>query len=282
MYKRQVQAVADEAGVDILHIKGPAAEAVRGLNRPSLDADVLVRPSHLKRFTRSLGQSGWERVTELYSGGLVEHSANWYHPQVGQLDVHVRFPGIMLEPAQAFDHLWESRITVEIAHREVPAPDQSAHRLIVLLHSARNPGQRTPEITAAWHALTEHERLAVRAEAAVLGAGTALAAALGELREDETSPEADMWRLFADDITLAPTLQRVLLHAQASPALRFRHIRTLGAIVYLVLSKRSRMAVELGRAPTFGEVVAGYRNMVVAGVLGRRRNRQRPTASSEG
>lgn len=277
-----VQAVADEATVDILHIKGPAAAAVRGLDRPSVDADVLVRPSHLKRLAAALRRSGWERVTDLYSGGLVEHSANWYHPQVGQLDLHVRFPGIMIDPADAFDHLWVARETVEIAHRPVSVPSASAHRLIVLIHAARNPGARTPEIAATWHALNDTERAAVSAESVALRAGTALAASLGVFAPNETARDAAMWRLYAEDISSAPTLRRVLSHAKASPTRRLIHVRTLGAIFYLVMSKPRRMAVELGRAATPIEVIKGYRDMVVAGVLGRRRRRGGPPSPSEG
>lgn len=277
-----VQAVADEATVDILHIKGPAAAAVRGLDRPSVDADVLVRPSHLKRLVAALRRSGWERVTELYSGGLVEHSANWYHPQVGQLDLHVRFPGIMLDPADAFDHLWVARETVEIAHRPVSVPSASAHRLIVLIHAARNPGARTPEIAVTWHALSDAERADVSAESAALSASTALAASLGVLDPNETAHDAAMWRLYAEDVSAAPTLQRVLSNAKGSPSRRFRRVRTFGAILYLVMTKPKRMAVELGRPATPIEIMRGYRDMVVAGVLGRRPRRRQPPSTAEG
>lgn len=103
-----LQAIAEECGADVLHIKGPAVDpSLRPEGRASVDADVLVRPAHLKRLLRGLKQSGWKQVTTLRSGGVVEHSTNWYHGALGQVDVHVRFPGIQIEPERAFHRLWE-------------------------------------------------------------------------------------------------------------------------------------------------------------------------------
>ena len=67
-----LQAVADDCGADILHIKGAAVDAFlrparedsqagasaeeRSLPRVSADADVLVRPAHLRRFLAALKQ----------------------------------------------------------------------------------------------------------------------------------------------------------------------------------------------------------------------------------
>lgn len=77
-------------------------------------------------------------MTTLRSGGLVEHSTNWYHPQLGQLDVHVRFPGIQVEAGRAFEALWRDRGTQRVAHRACVVPGVTAQRLVLLLHAARN------------------------------------------------------------------------------------------------------------------------------------------------
>jgi len=65
-----LQAIADECGANILHIKGPAVDVAllppkddapanataeeRAIPRLSQDADVLVRPAHIKRFLAAL------------------------------------------------------------------------------------------------------------------------------------------------------------------------------------------------------------------------------------
>jgi len=45
---------------------------------------------------------GWQGKTSLYSGGVVEHSVDWWHPELGSADIHLRFPGIQLAPDRAF------------------------------------------------------------------------------------------------------------------------------------------------------------------------------------
>ena len=73
---------------------GPGDRPVPPTNgRPSADADVLVRPSHLKQFLEGLKRFDWIEVIPMRDGSIVQHSTNWFHPQLGQLD-HVRFPGI--------------------------------------------------------------------------------------------------------------------------------------------------------------------------------------------
>ena len=69
-----VQAIADEAGVDVLHIKGPAVHpsllatveeegpdgetVVVPRDRGSIDADVLVRPRHVVRLLDAMRDDG--------------------------------------------------------------------------------------------------------------------------------------------------------------------------------------------------------------------------------
>lgn len=54
-----VQAVADEAGADVLHIKGPAvAPSLRPGGRERADADVLMRPGQLELLLAGLARHG--------------------------------------------------------------------------------------------------------------------------------------------------------------------------------------------------------------------------------
>lgn len=198
-----VQAIADVVGADILHIKGPSVDpALRPEGRASMDADVLVRPAHLKRFFAGLKEYGWQQMKVLRSRGLVEHSMNWYQGELGQMDVHVRFPGIQADPAGAFEQLWMARSVQQIGHQPCVVPDVVAQRLVLLLHAAREVGHNDADVTVAWHAASPAAKDAVRALARELDAEVALAVATGNLEEYRDRPEYDLWRLFADgDIT---------------------------------------------------------------------------------
>ena len=135
-----LQAVADASGAEILHIKGPAIEpGLAGDRRTSVDADALIRPSHLSRFLGGLRVNGWSQVTPFLDRGLVQHSTVWFHPQLGQADLHYRYPGIGLAQEPAFDRLWQDHATTEIAHQPCTVPSLPAQRLILLLHAARDP-----------------------------------------------------------------------------------------------------------------------------------------------
>ena len=72
------QRVADEHGVDLLHVKGPAVDpALRDPGRSGTDVDVLVRPAHLDTFVAALADLGWERYSEFETGSPFEHAANY-------------------------------------------------------------------------------------------------------------------------------------------------------------------------------------------------------------
>ena len=49
----------------------------------------------------------------------VEHSVDWWHPELGGADIHVRFPGIQIPADRAFEELWSERRSQDIAHRMV-------------------------------------------------------------------------------------------------------------------------------------------------------------------
>lgn len=215
-----LQSVADTAGVEVLHIKGPAFDpALRPANRaPSCDADLLVRPSQLRRFTAALRQHGWLEVVKLRSRGVLHHSTNWYHPQLGQADLHVRFPGIQREVEAAFDALWQRRTTVEIAHRPCTATDAAASRLIVLLHAAREPHARKSEIGVAWGGASNQQREEVRALAKELDAEVALAAAVGGLDAFRHRREYALWRSGFVGPAGRSTLLQIVSKARAAPS----------------------------------------------------------------
>lgn len=267
-----VQTVADGAGADILHIKGPAANVtLRTADRSSSDADVIVRPSHLDRLAKGLAEHRWTRVTGLTTGGLIEHSTNWYHGQMGQLDVHVRFPGIYLDAEEAFDRLWSDRASLDIAHRPCQVPDTPAHQVILLLHAARGMTAHTSDVDAVWGSATPEEREGLRALAVSLDAEVAFSVAIGELERHHGRPEYPLWRLYADGETTTAGLGRVKAEISASSVTGpRRHLVVLGYVVRVMLHMRRRLANQLGRQPTMRELARGYSEFVARG-LGRKR-----------
>lgn len=280
-----LQAIAEECGADVLHIKGPAVDpALRPEGRGSVDADVLVRPANLKRLLDGLRRHGWQEVTRLTSGGVVEHSTNWYHGALGQVDVHVRFPGIQIEPERAFDRLWEGRGTQSIASRSCTVPDLEGQRLILLLHAAR--GERDADVEVAWTNLAEADRDRVSALATELSADVAFAAATGRLEAFRDRPEYGLWRLFASGEYATGVLAAMAAHAKAAPAGANRvHLRTVRHMLHLVQEKRTRLAAQLNREPTRVEVVDAYLKMLRRGpdelwAAMRRRTARRPLSGS--
>ena len=79
-----LQVLAQDAGVDILHIKGPAVHPSigRALTH-STDADVLVRPEQVKLYVKALLDHGWRHNTSFETGSAFEHAATFFHPTWG-------------------------------------------------------------------------------------------------------------------------------------------------------------------------------------------------------
>ncbi|MGD8214491.1 nucleotidyltransferase family protein [Aestuariimicrobium sp. Y1814] len=255
-----VQAIADESGADILHIKGPSVDpALRPRARASADADVLVRPAHLNSFMAGLKAHGWQQVTRLPSGGLVEHSTNWYHGELGQMDVHVRFPGIQVGPDRAFERLWQGRTTRDIARRPCVVPDLVGQRLVLLLHAARGMAQYQADVKGSWLDASAEDRNAVTALAVDLRAEVALAVATGHLEDYRDHPEYDLWRLYADGATTTSGFRRLRAEFKATPeGSTMVRLRVVGYALRILLRMPHRLSVGLARKPTAGEVARGY------------------------
>jgi hypothetical protein len=273
-----LQAVADACGADILHIKGPAVDALlrparkdapadataeeRALTRISADADVLVRPTHLRRFLTALKTYGWQGNTSLYSGGVVEHSVDWWHPELGDADIHLRFPGIQLAPDRAFAELWRARHSQEIAHRPCQVPSREAQRLLLLLHAARNGGPESADVGPAWTSATAAERERVCEVAATLGAEVALAGATGHLDDYADRPEYDLWRLLG--LPDANVFELWVAMVKAAPTTLDR----ARAILYAVRMKADRLELDLQRRATPIEVLRVQGDRLKRGAVG--------------
>ncbi|MFL6176774.1 MAG: nucleotidyltransferase family protein [Ornithinibacter sp.] len=194
-----VQALADRAGVDVLHVKGPAVHpGLRDSGRAGTDVDVIVRPSGVEALMGALDAHGWRVETTFDAGSAFDHAANLYHPSWGLLDVHRHYPGMDRDPAGTFDRLWADRTCMALAHVSCAVPDPIAQSLVLLLHAARTPvpGGPHPDIAPNWTDRTDQDRERIRALAADTGATVALAAATGHLDEHRGDPEAALWEVF--------------------------------------------------------------------------------------
>jgi Uncharacterised nucleotidyltransferase len=255
-----VESLAREAGVDLLHIKGPAL--LPGLRPPthgSTDVDVLVRPGHVDRLEAALARHGWDRRSAFDTGSAFQHAANWFHDNWGYVDVHATWPGPKVSPEQVYAELAAGDLTQEIAHFACRVPNRTGQILILVLHAARTVGG-VSDLPLAWHAIAEEERSEVRAMASRLRAETALAAGLGELDSIFGDPTADLWRYYSLGGT---RLDEWRARLRAAPTRRDAVRVVAGAIAV----NRDHLAMELGRTPTRRDVAVAQLHRVQ--VLGR-------------
>ncbi|MBD2758930.1 nucleotidyltransferase family protein [Yimella sp. cx-573] len=202
-----VQKLADELGVDLLHLKGRAVDerlarrsaSGESVGRFSLDVDVLVRPEHVDRLVEALLARGWAKITGFVQGSAFAHAMNLRHDFLGNIDLHRWWPGFGIEPAQAFDLLWGGhRTSMQIANVECDVPDLAAQRLLLLLHAGRTGGVHHPDYEACWPTATPQEQHQIRELADCFDAALPLAAALGELENHRGAPGYLLWRHFSE------------------------------------------------------------------------------------
>lgn len=263
-----LQSVADDCGADILHIKGAAVDASlrparensragasaeeRALPRVSADADVLVRPAHLRRFLGALKRYGWRMLLNFDTGGGADHSAVFWHDELCEADVHRSFPGIRLRPDLAFERLWEDRGTQVIAGRPCTVPSVDAQRLVLLVHAARNRYGKEGDVRYAWTDATVEQKDRVCALARELQADVALAAATGRLDEYADRPDYDLWRLWTTSGARKFEFWRARLKASRN------QVERIGVMANPLRLKVDVVALQLGRKPTPREVIRSY------------------------
>jgi hypothetical protein len=263
-----LQVLAEDNGVDLLHIKGPAVDetlldrlntdaetgraVVQPVPRSSVDADVLVRPSHLDVLLDALRRHGWSMKYRFEDGSPFEHAATMEHPFLAPVDLHRRFPGIGLLPEAAFERLWVDRHAAPVAGYPCTVPSISAQRLLLLLAAARGVVAGNSDVRRSWLEATDDERRSVEALAVDLRAQVALAAASGRLDEFRDSREHALWAALSRGE--ASMLKLWAARVRAAPDLR----EALRTAVKLVLPNPHRLAQALGRPPTRRELADAY------------------------
>lgn len=273
-----LQRLADQAGADVLHIKGPAvAEELLDtrlapdpdtgepvtvtIPRPSSDADVLVRPEHVERFLAEVTRHGWIRKTTFTTSSAFGHALNIYHPRLGNADVHRHFPGL---GDDAFAQIWNHRQTKTIAHVGCTVPSLRAQRLLLLLHAARS-GPTHPDTERAWGRANDEERDDVLTLAKLLGAEVGVAAAIGTLDEYRSHPQYLLWKHFREANPSRLHEWHARWRAATTVPAKARVVRSF--IVFDPASLES----DLGHTPTKREILR--RNVARFGTMVRELNR---------
>ncbi|TWE11982.1 nucleotidyltransferase family protein [Rudaeicoccus suwonensis] len=201
------QLLASASSVDLLHLKGAAADptlrprtAVEGTPvRVSFDVDLLVRPGHVDRLLAVLLDHEWEVVSGFEAGSAFGHATTLRHTYLGYIDLHRSWPGFGMDADRVFDRLWAHRSTVSIAHVRCTVPSLEHQRLILMLHAGRSGGLRHPDAQFLWVEATDDDRVAMRGHAAEFDAQVALAAATGELEDYRDDPQYQLWRHFSEE-----------------------------------------------------------------------------------
>ncbi|MEH3088415.1 MAG: nucleotidyltransferase family protein [Microbacterium arborescens] len=141
-----IQAVADDLDIRVLFLKGPTLTR-QGLRAPrnSSDIDVLVEPVGFDRLCDEILERSWhERPLSLIAELVSIHSRTFLHDRWPcDLDVHRHYPGMLADPADAFEALWENREVATFAHRACAVPRRTANILVLALHSLRGTERQT-------------------------------------------------------------------------------------------------------------------------------------------
>jgi len=241
-----VQRIAEDSGVSLLHLKGPAV--LRGLRPPgwrSSDVDVLVRPGQFTRFEAALGGHGWEPSSHLETGSAFAHAANWWHPYWGYVDVHAHWPGPTASPEQVYAAFSEDSFDQPIGHTPCPVPGRTAQILVLLLHTAR--GTSDADLELAWRVQSEEQQQAVVKLAVRLGAQLPLAAALGALDDHRGESSYALWHYYRQGGGRLDEW-RARWRAAETPAARIRVLASAARV------NRDHLRMELGHPPSPAEV----------------------------
>lgn len=248
-----VQHLADEHGLDLLHVKGDALDpTLTHPGRVATDADVLVRPEHLERLIDVCTEAGYRSEGRFATSSPFEHSRALWHPMWGYLDVHRHYPGIGLAPSEAFEQMWAERTTTDIAGTTCQVPSLPAQVAVLVMHAARNPvgGQATRDVDHAWRSADSDVQGLVRRWVAKMDAEVAFAAGTGDLGSLPPSAQRELWQAVTTDGRVREWRARIA----AAPDLRSRVTLALRA----PLVNTDHLAKQLGHRPSRVEVARAF------------------------
>lgn len=273
-----VQYLADEVGVDVLHIKGAAVDSSLRPSRSGSDIDVMVRPSHVKRLDRALREHEWRLYSTFAYGSPFGHAQTYFHDAWGYLDIHRFFPGIRVPPACAFERLWEERHTTEIATVGCPVPSVPAQALLLILNAARSRAPSHPDVVTGWRDASDARRVEIEALVADLDAPVAFAAAVGGLDSYRRERDYRLWKVISQGGTRSEEWwARVRAAPSVSEAAR--------VVMRAPLVNVDHLAHRLGHRPSAFEILTEFfarpaRAAIEAGQAFRRRSERRRSGAS--
>lgn len=187
--------LATAAEVRTLHIKGLALDPSLRRDPISNDVDILVDPAGTSALCDRLAEAGWVIETDFVSGSPFEHAATWHHPVWGYLDVHRWWPGIEIDPAQAFDLMWAARRPRQFAGAAAAVPALIDQRVILLLNAARAGSHARPQdLDSSWRELTHTQQQQIRARIGQFRAEPAFAVTQGTLEQFRARRSYRLWR----------------------------------------------------------------------------------------
>lgn len=264
-----VQVIADEVGADILHIKGDAVDPVlRPTIAPGTDVDALVRPAHVTRLDSALRDHGWRIYSTFVYGSPLGHAQTYVHPTWGYFDLHRRFPGIRIDPAQAFELLWSGRHDVQFPGARGCVPSLEMQATVLVLNAARSRAGGVDPIQR-WVVAPGLDRAAVDACVGQLDAHVAFAAASGDLERYRGERDYALWRVITQGGSRAAEWAARVRAAQSLP-------EALRIIARAPLVNVEQLSHDLGRPPKRSEIAAAFfaRPMRAIRELVRRRGRR--------
>jgi hypothetical protein len=138
--------VFEEAGIDLLVLKGPAHAAWlydESDPRGYADIDILVAPAELARGGAALEAADFalqfDQATDpdLWTEA---HAQTWRGNGPTTVDLHWRVPGVELAPEVAWPRLWETRSPLTLAGREAAMLSEVARTVHLATHVAQHAG----------------------------------------------------------------------------------------------------------------------------------------------
>jgi hypothetical protein len=264
-----VQVIADDAGVDMLHIKGEVVDTrLRPESTPGTDVDALVRPAQVGTMHEALLAHGWRVYSTFELGSPFGHAQTYLHPMWGYFDLHRSFPGVRRDADEAFELMWEERREQDLSGTHGWVPSLTTQATLLVLNDARDAGPHDdPLIT--WIEKPGLDPDEIAACVADLRAQTAFAAATGTLDGRRGAADYSLWRAVSGNGSrIAEWWGRI--RASETPAAAAR------LAMHALLVNVEQLQHDLGRSPTGRDIVQAFlsRQLRAAGEVGARLTRR--------
>jgi hypothetical protein len=149
-----VARVAAHRGIACVFTKGPALR-LQGLRERehSGDVDLWCDPARVDELADALVPWGWDPAPNPWRGTSIHHTATLTPRRWGcEIDVHRRFPGLVLDDERAFALVLRDAVSVRFAAVDVLVPAPATHAVLAALHAVRpviGAGPRTPGASAS-------------------------------------------------------------------------------------------------------------------------------------